>query len=444
MPYFSFVKAKHHRSYNGYGICLWGALLLLGSGSSALAQWSFLGPQWLRADGVAHQAMALNRLQQVHVASTSLGAAMVQRYDGAAWLTVGTGLPESAQAECDLAFDENHARLALGPSLALYALDNGLWQAQMGLPVCSNAHDLHLRIAHDHAHWLGWTQSGAFDSTFVATDAGGSAWSVVGAFAGRLVDLELNESDEPVVLQYGASALLAYDHGSWQPLPTFLHNPEAYVALAMTQDGTGTGAVVLRRDGSDALSVELLSNGNWVPLGSVGFAHGDAYDLQVDVQGILHLVTVEHALQAPPQARRYIAGSWQLLGGQYVYNNTVSQPQLAFDAGAAFVLFRDDEQALRPSVMYLGTPLGEAVSAPTALGEVYPNPVRDIAHLQLPAARAGATLRLCDVQGQVVQQWAAGAAETLDFATTHLAAGRYWLIFQPRLGPAQFHAFTKP
>jgi hypothetical protein len=425
------------------GILLMLCFLAMHAGSVVQAQWTFLGNQWIAADGVASEAIAINDRHQVHVATVEQGAAIVQRYDGLDWVAVGTGLPSTGQANCALAFDEDRPWIALGPALSLYTLDNGLWHPVAGLPAASAACNLQLRIDHDDVHWLAWTVQGAFDSAFVASDRGGSNWFVEKAFAGRLVDFELNENRDPVVLLDGASSLRIRVNGSWGTLPPFSQPQARYVGLAMSQDGTGTGAMVLRRDAAQALSVDLLSNGSWSQLGASGFAIGDQVDLQVDLAGVLHLLSVDLAAQAPPQAWHYIAGNWQLLGGQFVYNNTVSLPQLAFDGGAAFALFRDEEQAQRPSVMYLGTPLGNASHAVPGEIAIFPNPAAEVVYLRAGGAPAGATVQLYDAQGRVHAQVRVQAGVDTALSLAQLPAGRYWLILQRGAAWPIIGSFTK-
>ncbi len=398
----------------------------------AAAQWSFLGPQWLGADSVSGHAMVLNHARQVLVATASLGAASVMRYDGAVWLPFGVGLPMSGQSECSMVMAPNdEPMVALTPALALYTLDNGSWLPEIGLPVVADARNPRVLMAlQGEVRWLAWWQVGMADSTFVISDRGGSAWHQEGAFAGRLIDIELDETGDPILLLQGAVALLHYDHGSWPSFPAFYHVTEQYVALVSMLDGTGDGVAVLRRDSSDALSVELFSNGNWLQLGASGFATGDVASLAVSPTGDLHLLCVAHATQGLPRVMHYVAGTWQLVGGQAVYNNTVSHPMLAFDPGAAFVLFQDDEQSHRNSVMYLGNPVEMDASQVMPTWALSPNPAVDVLHLQLQHPLPGSCLRLCDALGGEFGQWETGSASGLDLSVRHLAAGRYWIILQ--------------
>jgi hypothetical protein len=426
------VKAK----YSGLGLAikriLWIGLWIGGVWPVAAAQWSFLGPQWLCTDSVSGHAMVLNHARQVLVAATSLGAASVMHYDGAVWLPLGAGLPMSGQAECGMAMAPSDEPLVmLAPVLALYTLENGNWLPEIGLPMVANARNPRVLVAmQGDVRWLAWWQAGVADSTFVISDRGGSAWHQEGAFAGRLTDIALDEAGDPILLLQGAAALLRHDQGSWLSFPTFYHVTEQYLALVGMQDGTGDGVAVLRRDSSDALSVELFSNGNWLQLGPSGFATGDLASLAVSPTGDLHLLSVAHATQGLPQVLHYVAGTWQLVGGQAVYNNTVSQPMLAFDPGAAFALFQDDEQSHRNSVMYLGSPVEIGASHLMPTWTLSPNPAVDVLHLQWQHPLPGNSLRLCDAFGRECGRWEAGSASSMDLSVGHLAAGRYWIILQ--------------
>ncbi|MFN8395636.1 MAG: hypothetical protein U0176_13435 [Bacteroidia bacterium] len=110
--------------------------------------------------------------------------------------------------------------------------------------------------------------------------------------------------------------------------------------------------MVLRRDTIDGLSTELLSQGAWIQLGTAGFATGRAADLGLSHSGIPHVVAVDTENDGPPMAYHYVAGAWQHLGGLYVHNDAVSQPQLAFDPGAAYIIYRDEEEGQRNSVRF--------------------------------------------------------------------------------------------
>ncbi len=406
-------------------------------------QWSFLGPQWLTADSVGSHAIAFNHQRQAHVAATSLGAATVLRYDGVAWQAIGAGLPVTGQQACALAIDvDDIPQLALGPNLSLYHCPNGVWTPVPGLPA-ADAHGIDLECTADGERLLAWWQPGVVDSTFVLSDHGGATWYAQGAFAGRLLEMGLDDDGDPVVLLQDATTLLLYNNGTWQSSPPFIHPDESYVDLALSHDGTGQGAVVLRRDASDALSVETLQNGFWVQLGNDGFATGDHYDLGVSTGGTCHLVSVAQATDGLPQVHRFTGGNWQLLGGQYVYNNTVGQPRLAFDPGAAFVLFSDAEQSDRSSVMYFGNPVGAEASVDAHLGVVYPNPVTDVVHLRLREPQAGATLHVCDAMGRDCGAWALTGRLEQEMDVRALRPGQYWLVLQHPLHPMQMGSFTK-
>ena len=410
---------------------------------SIIAQWAFLGPQWLRPDSVSGHAICLNHHRQVHVASASGGAVHVQRFDGTDWLDLGTGLPMADQVACDLTMDdEDEPLLVTAPRLSLYAFDNGHWNVE-GLPAVPAALAPRILVSADDVRWLLWWQAGIVDSTFVLRDSASSGWQVAGAFAGRLNDVALNEAGRPMVLLRGAPALRYYAQGAWLSLPNFYHADQEYIALAPALDGTGTGVAALRRDSSDHLSVELLSNGVWTQLGATGFASGDLVDLALSPSGVFHVLSEAHATQGLPQVHRFIAGTWQLLGGQYVYNNAVSAPLLAFDMGAAFVLFQDDEQGFRNSVMYLGNPVATDGMPDTVLGDLYPNPAIDIVHLRLPAAASGSVLHLSDAFGREIGHWDMAGQSQMELAVGHLPAGRYWLSLQHRHGAPSIGTFLK-
>jgi hypothetical protein len=438
------VKAKFPTSF-----FLTRLSLLIGCGiliphGFLMAQWHFLGPQWVSADSVSSQAIAFNHHRQAHVAMVSNGAASVVRYDGAAWIPVGNGLPATDQVNCAMTMDaDGSPLLALGPQLAVFAYSSGNWFPLPGLPVVADARDIQLRVAHDNRKWIAWWKPGSEDSTFIRSTTNGSNWELKGAFEGRIKDLELDDDGDPVLLIDDATALQHYDGGNWQPFPAFTHPSEDYIGLAMALDGTGTGAMVLRRDAWGDLSVESFSNGGWAQLGNSGFAMGDEADLGLSPSGILHLLTVQNASNGLPQVFQYLGGSWQLLGGQYVYNNTVSHPLLGFDPGATFVLFRDHEQDQRNSVMYFGSPVGAGGEMEEPWGELFPNPASEMVHLRWEHPQAGGVLRLCDAFGRNLGEWATTAALQQDLDVGHLPSGQYWLILQRPNRPAQFCSFTK-
>lgn len=410
---------------------------------SLYAQWAFLGPQWLCNDSVSGHAICLNDHRQVHVASASVGAVHVQRFDGTDWLDLGPGLPSTGQLACDLTMDhEDEPLLVTAPLLSLFSFDNGNWSAE-ALPMVPAALAPRILVSVDEVKWLVWWQAGIVDSTFVMRDSESIGWQMVGAFAGRLNDVALNESSRPVLLLRGALALRYYDQGAWLAHPNFYHADQEYIALAPALDGTGSGVAVLRRDNSNALSVELLSNGNWTQLGPSGFASGDLADLTLSPNGVFHVLSDAHSVQGLPQVYRFVAGTWQLLGGQYVYNNPVSAPLLAFDTGAAFVLFQDDEQSFRNSVMYLGNPVAADDFAEMMLVDLYPNPAIDILHLRLPTASGEGILHLSDAFGKEMAQWDMAGRSHLELAVGKLPAGRYWLSLQHHHGPPRIGTFLK-
>ena len=151
---------------------------------------------------------------------------------------------------------------------------------------------------------------------------------------------------------------------------------------------------------------------------------------------------MEHAAQGSPQAYQFFGGNWQLLGGQYVYNNTISKPQLAFDAATAYVIFQDDEHAHQASVFYLGMPLAEE-NARATWGELYPNPVADIVHLRLTPLMRGGCMRICDAQGRIYRQWVAGISSDMEIAVGNLPTGRYWLVLETGRASPKITSFTK-
>ncbi len=337
---------------------------------------------------------------------------------------------------------EDEPLLVTAPLLSLYSFDNGHWTSE-ALPVVQGARGPRILESVDEVKWLAWWQAGSVDSTFVMRDSGSLGWQVVGAFAGRLNDVALNESSRPVLLLRGAPALRYYAQGTWRSLPNFYHADQEYIALAPALDGSGSGVAVLRRDSSNDLSVELLSNGAWTQLGPNGFASGDLADLALSPNGVFHVLSEAHAVQGLPQVYRFVAGTWQLLGGQYVYNNPVSAPLLAFDMGAAFVLFQDDEQGFRNSVMYLGNPVATDGLPAAPLVKLYPNPAIDIVHLRLSTASGGGILHLSDAFGREIEHWDVAGRSQMDLAVGHLPAGRYWLSLQHLHGLPSIGTFLK-
>jgi hypothetical protein len=173
--------------------------------------------------------------------------------------------------------------------------------------------------------------------------------------------------------------------------------------------------------------VESLSLGNWVQMGNAGFATGDQADLGLNLSGIAHVVSVDNASNDPPRAYSFVAGNWGLLGGQFVYNNTVSQPQLAFDPDAVYVVFRDDEQDLRNSVMYLGTPSDREDGRSWEMG-VWPNPVGDELHIALQEPVGPGWVWVMDGMGGVVQANAVHGGRELVLKVGDLPAGHYFIL----------------
>lgn len=418
------------------------AMAALLPGRSLPAQWQALGPQWRSPDSVVAHAIAVNHQQQVLVADVVGGQPRVQRFDGSLWQPLGAGLAGAGAADCALAIDpDGRALLALGPELGLQRLEAGSWLAQGGLPAVAGARDLQLRVAPGGARWLAWWQQGGFDSTFVLTDDGIGNWQQAGAFRGRLRDLELDEAAEPLVLLAADTAVWRLVASQWQPLPAFLHPQDDYVAIEALRDGAD-GLMALRRDAAGDLSVERYSGSGWQPLGGAAFVHGDLHDLAIGLSGIPHLAVVDHAASAPPQVFQFVAGSWQTLGGQFAYNNTVTRPDLAFDGGAAFLLYRDAEQFDQNTVLYLGTPLPAA--QPTVAGIcLYPNPASDRLQVAWDMPLPQGRIRIHDALGRVCRELEAGTGPAATIDISGLPPGRYGIVVTAPHRPPHRGTFTK-
>lgn len=396
------------------------------------AQWSFLGDPLISAGAVTSQSLALSPDWHPHLAFTSGGAVYVERFDGSQWGGVTTaGLPMGGLNGCALAFSTGGKPcLAVAPALGVYVLDSLGWDLLPGLPSLAHAQGLQLRAAPAGKLWLAWFKAGATDTTYVYTHSTGSGWQQEGMLEGRVVDLELDDVGEPMVLLAHADAILHQSNGTWQPLPQFLYPDEDYIALQMSYDGTSTGAMVMRRDTSLYLSVELLSLGNWVQLGTAGFTVGGHADLGLSYAGIPHVVSVDHLQEGPPKAYQYVAGNWQLLGGQFVYNNTVSQPQWAHDPGAAYLVFRDEEQNQRNSVMYLGTPNGSQAQVSSSRLQLWPNPVADVLHVELERPLPQGEAWIMDALGRILRRQPLGTGKAVALDVGALPSGGYFLLLQ--------------
>ncbi|HEX2898520.1 MAG TPA: T9SS type A sorting domain-containing protein, partial [Bacteroidia bacterium] len=312
-----------------------------------------------------------------------------------------------------------------------------------GLVSAGNAQGLQLRASAAGTLWLACFKAGATDTTYVYSRLAGGNWTPMGVLEGRLVDMELDDIGEPAVLLAHAPAILHRQGGIWQSLTPFSNPDEDHIAMQMLYDGSGTGAMVLRRDTSDGLTVEQLSFGNWTQLGTAGFATGDAADLGLSHSGIAHVVSVDHATNGPPRAYQFVAGNWQLLGGQFVFNNTVSQPQWAFDPGAAYLAFRDDEQALRNSVMYLGSPNAVVTSHLSGNLRLWPNPAGATLHLELEKPIRHSEILITDALGRIVHQDKTSAENFIALDVRSLPAGQYFLTLLGRHGPSLHGAFFK-
>jgi hypothetical protein len=408
--------------------------------SQVSAQWNFLGAPLISPAAVTSQSLALSTDWHPTLAYTSGGNLAIDQFDGLQWLPVTTnGIPNNSYNDCALAFSSgNVAHIALAPSLGVYQQNGNSWQLITGLPSPSNAQGVQLRIAADGDLWLAWFKAGAIDTTKVFTHPVSGNWSAVGVLEGRVIDMELDDIGEPLLLMANATALLHRVGGIWQNVVPFTTPSEEYFAFEMVHDGSSEGAIVGRRDSSDGLTIELLNFGTWMQLGTAGFATGDIADLGLSFAGTPHVVSVDHAHNGPPRAYHYVAGNWQFLGGQSVYNNKVSQPQWAFDPGAAYLVFRDDEESMRNSVMYLGSPNGEAEQGPEMTVSLWPNPVSTTLHLQSLQPNPGAHVDVVDVMGR--RMWT-GKLDGLQLQVIDVGswpAGNYFLRLE-RSGRSPLH-----
>lgn len=424
-------------------------LMLAGMPASLLrAQWTYLGDSLLTASGVSSHFMTLDPQWHPYVVQTIGGAVSLEWFDGQEWRALSAaGLPTSGANDCAMAFSQDgEGYIAVGAHLQVYRWDSAQWLPLGGLSPVNAAQGIQLRTSQGGKLWLAWFKAGAMDSTWVKSWTSAGGWTTAGVLEGRVLDMELDDVGEPIVLLKGAPALQHRVAGLWQAMPAFTYPDEDYIALQMSYDGTGTGAMVLRRDTIDGLSTELLSLGVWTQLGTAGFATGRVADLGLSHSGIPHVVAVDTENDGPPMAYHYVAGSWQHLGGLYVHNDAVSQPQLAFDPGAAYVLYRDEEEGQRNSVRVLGIPAAADDPASLAVMRIWPNPTSDILHLQLDRPLRGAAVEVHDLLGRVVLKQALEPSASPSIDMGQLQPGHYLLrIVSPDGGPSRpTHFIVRP
>lgn len=412
-------------------------LMLAGMPASLLrAQWTYLGDSLLTSSGVSSHFLAFDPQWHPYAVQTIGGAVSLEWFDGQEWRAFSdAGLPSSGANDCAMAFSQDgEGYIAVGANLQVYRWDSAQWLPLGGLSPVNAAQGIQLRTAQGGKLWLAWFKAGAIDSTWVKSWTSGGGWTTAGVLEGRILDMELDELGEPIVLLRSAPNLLHRVAGIWQAMPAFTYPDEDYIALQMSYDGTGTGAMVLRRDTIDGLSTELLSLGAWTQLGTAGFATGRVADLGLSHSGIPHVVAVDTENDGPPMAYHYVAGSWQHLGGLYVHNDAVSQPQLAFDPGAAYIIYRDEEEGQRNSVRFLGIPAAADDPASPPGISIWPNPASDLLHLQLDRPMRGTTVEVHDLLGRKVLEQALESSASPTVEVGQLQPGHYLLRIVPAHG----------
>lgn len=393
------------------------------------AQWTFLGDPLISNSAVTSQSLALSPQWVPHLAYTSAGEIFVEWFDGEDWTLMNqNGLPSNGVNGCALAFlPDGTACLALAPNLVTYSFDGLGWNLMAGLVGVTNVQGLQFRVGATGRLWLAGFKAGAVDTTVFFSKALSGNWLMHSSLEGRLLDFELDEFGDPVVLLSQATAILHYHNGIWSPLTSFDYPDEDYFALQMLYDGSGVGAMVLRRDTSNGITAEQLSFGTWSQMGTAGFATGDMADLGMSLSGIAHAVVVDHAQGGPPRAYEFVAGNWQFLGGQSVYNNTVSQPQWAFDPAAAYLVFRDDEENLRNSVVYLGTPSSAEGQVSASYLNFWPNPTTGNLNIDFAKTVPAAEIQVHDIAGRLMMQQQIRNLASFEFNVGSLPNGPYFV-----------------
>jgi hypothetical protein len=420
-------------------------ILLAFGGNRATAQWAFLGNPLISDNAVSSQALALSPQWNPYLAYTSGGAVFVEWFDGSEWENHGTqGLPTNGVNDCALAFlPDGTACLAGAPNLASYQFDNGSWQWMPGLVSIQNIQGLQMRVASDGRLWLAGFRAGPTDSTLIFSKAVNGNWLALGMLEGRVIDMELDDLGEPLILMSTANAILHRVNGLWQNLPYFSQPDEEYISFQMLYDGSGTGMVTLRRDSADGITAEQLSLGAWTQMGTAGFTNGDIATLGLSHAGTAYVLSVDHAAGGPPRAYEFVAGNWQFLGGQSVYNNTVSQPQWAFDPTAAYLVFRDDEENSRNSVMFLGSPNAvEGLREPQTV-HLWPNPTAEYLWIECKTNLKNAEIQVCDLMGRIVLHERTRGNSPIKLSVGHLPEGQYSILVTNLQQPPLYGTFTK-
>ena len=428
------------------GILFWSLLLVLPN--FLFAQWTFLGPQWLSSEAVKSHSLTMSHEWQAHYAFCSdSGFVEVRKYDSGNWVLLPNGdLPLNGIYEVEHRFDhQGIGCLLIGPTLAFYTLDtNNGWDQQFGLPNVQNAEHLQLKSAANGKIWACWVQVTALDTnTHIWQRSAASGWQPAGALDGMAIDLELDEQGIPVLLFAGQAHLQRLNGSNWDTLPSFPRNNGAYVNLATEADGAGLGVLALFRDLNGHLSMDRLRNGQWQQIGNPAFAFADETDLMMDFSGVPHVACVQNSIDGLPEVWKLDDNTWELVGNNAAYNNTVSKPILAFDTSTVFLSFWDDEKDFRNSVMVFGGPLVAPSFAENESLEFFPNPVSNVLNLRLEHPSSSISLTIVDGFGRPVLKQRHLSGMEWAFDLSFLRAGTYFLIVENHIGIRKMGKFIK-
>lgn len=342
------------------------------------AVWQPVGTPGFSGGSATYESLVIDSTNTPYVAYKGSNGNAVMKYTSGSWQAVqasDSSIPGYYSIYPTLALDGNNtpyvayqAMNQLG-SAVVQKYTGSSWQT-VGNLSSGQANYISMAIGSDGAPYVAYQDSSLSKKLIVKKFCGGP-WQNLGSTSGisagqaDYISFALDHEGTPYAAYKdgsngGKATVMEYDGNSWQTVGTagISQGTANYTSLAIGSDDKPMVAYEDVANGGRT-TVMKYDGASWVPVGNIGFSGGDApcVSLAIDSEGTPYVAYQDCANDYKATVMKFNGTSWETAGNADFSAGSINFTSLAFDReGTPYVVYQDNGNNGDVTVMKLVEP----------------------------------------------------------------------------------------